>query len=416
MRIHRTIGLILAALLSVSAALAGCQNGGTSDNGAVVYADRIADLLGLNGFAGVQNRFAGMVEPQKTMKINPDTSRTVKMVAVVEKQRVKAGDVLFTYDTEDLELQLEQTELEIERIDNQIVQYQNEITALEDEKEKASEENKIEYTLEISNRYSSIKQSEYDRKTKQADIAKINEKMNEDTVYAEMDGFVQKLDNSVLNGNSYDNYGNPKTFITLMADGEYRVKATINEQNMMQIHIGDTVLVRSRVDENMTWNGVIEEIDYENAENGNQNGGMYVGYAEDPYTSSSKYPFYISLSSYDGLILGQHVLIELESESEGLASFALPSAYIVQDGSSAYVWKEKNGKLAKQTVLLGTYYEFEDTYEIVDGLKEDDAIVFPTEDLSEGMKVVVNSGVQDPGMQNPEMQNPVMEEQGGKLP
>ncbi len=416
MRACKTVGLLLAALMFVSAALAGCQNGGASDNGTVVYADRIADLLGLNGFAGVQNRFAGMVEPQKTMKINPDTTRTVKMVAVVEKQKVKSGDVLFTYDTEDLELQLEQAELEVERIDNQIVQYQNEITALENEKEKASEENKIEYTLEISNRYSSIKQSEYDRKTKLAEIEKTKEKMTEDTVYAEMDGFVQKLDESVLNGNTYDNYGNPKTFITLMADGEYRVKATINEQNMMQIHVGDTVLVRSRVDENMTWNGVIEEIDYENAENGNQNGGMYYGYTEDPYTSSSKYPFYISLSSYDGLILGQHVLIELESESSSLTSFAIPSAYIVQDGNSAYVWKEKNGRLAKQTVLLGTYYEFEDTYEIIDGLKEDDAIVFPSEELSEGMKVVVNSGAQDPGMQEPGMQNNAMPEQGGMLP
>ncbi len=416
MRVCKTVGLLLAALMFVSAALAGCQNGGASDNGTVVYADRIADLLGLNGFAGVQNRFAGMVEPQKTMKINPDTTRTVKMVAVVEKQKVKAGDVLFTYDTEDLELQLEQAELEVERIDNQIVQYQNEITALENEKEKASEENKIEYTLEISNRYSSIKQSEYDRKTKLAEIEKTKEKMTEDTVYAEMDGFVQKLDESVLNGNTYDNYGNPKAFITLMADGEYRVKATINEQNMMQIHVGDTVLVRSRVDENMTWNGVIEEIDYENAENGNQNGGMYYGYTEDPYTSSSKYPFYISLSSYDGLILGQHVLIELESESSSLTSFAIPSAYIVQDGNSAFVWKEKNGRLAKQTVLLGTYYEFEDTYEIIDGLKEDDAIVFPSEELSEGMKVVVNSGVQDPGMQEPGMQNNAMPEQGGMLP
>ena len=410
MRVRKTVSLLLAALLLAAAVLSGCQSGASADNGETVFADRISDLLGLNGFAGVQNRFAGIVEPQKTMKINPDTSRTVKMVAVVEKQKVKYGDVLFVYDTEDLELQLEQAELEIERLDNQILQYQNEITSLENEKEKASEENKIEYTLEISNRYSSIKQAEYDRKTKQADIEKTKEKMTEDTVYAEMDGFVQKLDESVLNGNTTDMYGNQKTFITLMADGEYRVKATINEQNLSQIQIGDTVLVRSRVDENKTWNGVIEEIDYENAESGNQSGGMYYGYTEDPYTSSSKYPFYVSLSSYDELILGQHVLLELESESTGLSSFALPSVYIVQNGSNAYVWKEKNGKLAKQTVLLGSYFELDDSYEIIDGLTEDDAIVFPTEELSEGMKVVVNSGVQEPAINNG------MPEQEGMLP
>ena len=101
----------LCALLAGMLLFAGCDalKGGSDET---VNVDSVAVLAGVNGFAGTQNRFAGMVEPQKTMYVDPEQGRSIKLVLVEEGQSVKAGDALFVYDTEELELQLEQAKLE----------------------------------------------------------------------------------------------------------------------------------------------------------------------------------------------------------------------------------------------------------------------------------------------------------------
>ncbi len=388
----RIVALCLAFIL----VLAGCGDGAGGGTNAV-YVDSVGKLAGVNGFAGVQNRFAGMVEPQATLKVNPEQGRTVKTTLVEEGQSVQEGDPLFVYDTEDIRLSLEQAQLEMERLDNSISTYYTEIAALEEEKENASEENQLQYTIEIQNRLASIKQGEYDKKVKQSEIDKLKEQMEGDTVYSTMTGVVQAIDETVLDGNTTDMYGQEKTYITLMAAGEYRVKAKINEQNVHQIMTGSQVLIRSRVFEDQTWSGVISEIDTSQTESDNNN-NYYYGISSDSSQTSSSYAFYVVLDSYDGLILGQHVYVELVSESgteEGGQGLVIPSAYLLQEGNNWYVWAEKDGKLEKREVTLGTYYEVEDTYEILSGLSPEDYIAAPREGLAEGQATTRNY-VQEP--------------------
>ena len=397
---------IIALCLVLGLILAGCgENTGTGTD--AVYVDSVGKLAGINGFAGVQNRFAGMVEPQATMKVNPEQGRTVKTTLVEEGQSVQEGDPLFVYDTEDIQLTLEQAQLEIERLDNSINTYYSEIAALEEEKKSASEDNQLQYTIEIQNRLASIKQAEYDKKVKQSEIDKQKSQMENDTVYSTMTGVVQSIDETVLDGNTTDMYGQEKTYITLMASGEYRVKAKINEQNVHQITSGSAVLVRSRVFEDQTWTGVISEIDTSQTEQNNNN--IYYGTNNtDASQTSSSYAFYIVLDSYEGLILGQHVYVELVSESaveeNGNQVLAIPSAYLVQEGENWFVWAEKDGKLEKRDVTLGTYYEVEDTYEILSGLTPEDYIASPREGLSEGQTTTRNFVQESP------------EDQGGMMP
>ena len=106
-------------------------------------------------------------------------------------------------------------------------------------------------------------------------------------------------------------------------------------------------------------------------------------------TTSSKYPFYVSLDSQDGLILGQHVYIETNVDGtadENAAQFSLPSYYIVDlDTDSPYVWAEgSNGKLEKRKVELGDYDQDMDQYPVISGLSLTDYIAFPSEDCQAG--------------------------------
>ena len=106
----------------------------------------------------------------------------------------------------------------------------------------------------------------------------------------------------------------------------------------------------------------------------------------DSGQQSSKYNFYVTLSSLDGLILGQHVYIQpdmgLSDLPEGLW---LPAFYIAHDDDGSYVWAQNDqGALEKRAVILGEYDSDNDRYQIESGLTEDDYITMPTEGLEEG--------------------------------
>lgn len=109
----------------------------------------------------------------------------------------------------------------------------------------------------------------------------------------------------------------------------------------------------------------------------------YYGMSTDSMSASSKYPFYVELDSTDGLILGQHVYLEMLTEGDGTSSgLPLSSAFICfEDDGSAYVWAEKKGKLEKRSITLGEHDEATDTYDVLDGLTLEDYIAFPDEQL-----------------------------------
>ncbi len=54
----------------------------------------------------------------------------------------------------------------------------------------------------------------------------------------------------------------------------------------------------------------------------------------------------------------------------------------MDESGNAFVWAENSrGQLEKRTVTLGEYNEMNDTYEILDGLTEEDFIAFPDPEL-----------------------------------
>ena len=53
-----------------------------------------------------------------------------------------------------------------------------------------------------------------------------------------------------------------------------------------------------------------------NSSNSNSSNSYYFGGSSDDTTSSSTYPFYVTLDSSDGLMLGQHVYIEMDEGQE----------------------------------------------------------------------------------------------------
>ena len=162
------------------------------------------------------------------------------------------------------------------------------------------------------------------------DIDKIQAKIDNSEVASTAEGVVKTL-NDPKTSDANNMGGENNATISIMVTGTYRVKGTLDEQTINAVYPGSPVIIRSRVDETQTWTGTVDNIDTgETAGSDNDEMMSYSSGGDDGSNSASKYPFYISLDNADGLILGQHVLIELDQgqteEKEGLWLYA---SYIV---------------------------------------------------------------------------------------
>lgn len=380
-----TVAGVTAAAVCVSGVLVWRHYSRGSDVDGVAYVMPIKDV---NSAATTISdlQFSGVVEPQETKEVKLDTSKTVSSIAVQEGDHVNAGDPLFTYDVESMQLELQQGNVEIERMQNEIESNKQQISQLETEKKSASADDKLTYTTQIQSLQTDIAKSEYDIKTKKIELEKLQNTINNATVTAEIAGTVQSLKTTEqLQSDGTD------VLMKIMSDGEFRVKCTISEQNVQSIYKDEAMVLHSRVDDS-SWTGTISEISTE-ADN-SQNNNMYYG-SSDEMTTASKYPFYVTLDSSDGLMLGQHLLVSADTgadESIEKTGIWLYSDYVQTDeNGKTYVWAaDKKDRLEKREVEVGQTDDTMGDCEIKSGLSEDDMIAFPSDSYQEGMKTTTN--------------------------
>lgn len=384
------------AVCVAAAMLAGC--GSSSDTKVAV--DSVGNITGL-GNVGVSDKFSGIVVSEEEIKIEKNSELSVKEVMVKEGDVVKEGQILFAYDTDALELTLEKQQLELEQLQATIESKTNENQQLEKDAKGTTGSTKLEYSIQIQTNEADIKEAEYNSKLKEKEIEETKQSMEDISVTSPIDGTVKSISSNEQNGDSSayvddgldDGSSDGSTsdaFIVLTKSDAFEIKGTINEMSAQALQEGMPLLIRSRTDVTKTWTGTLARIDWEKPDTSN-NSSVYVSYSgSDEMTTSSKYPFYVSLDSQDGLILGQHVYIETNvdagTEKTG-AQFSLPSYYIVDlDTDSPYVWAEgSNGKLEKRKVELGEYDQEMDQYPVISGLALTDYIAFPSDDCAVGV-------------------------------
>ena len=119
------------ALIMLMGVLAGC---GSDSVGVSVQR---ADQLALAGRAG--ERYAGVVVSENVVEITRDSSKRVEELYVEVGQEVTAGDKLFSYDTDELELALEKAQLEVEKMTNELADYRQQQEKLERTMDKLRE-------------------------------------------------------------------------------------------------------------------------------------------------------------------------------------------------------------------------------------------------------------------------------------
>ena len=372
-----------AAVVLIAAAVLIWRFSGTGDaEGETAYVETVENLTGQNASLGMINRFSGIIEPQGTWSVSKNSEVDVKEIYVSAGDEVEEGQVLFEYDTAKYEEDLQQAEIDLERLQNEYTSAGETIAQLEKEKREASSSEQANYTVQIKEQNLALKDKELDIQIKEAEIEKLEKNIENAEVKSGIAGVVKSINEG--GGSSTDSDDN--SFITVMKVGNYRVKGTVNEQNIGELYEGADVIVHSRVNDK-TWKGTITKIDTENALS-SESGNYYVGGTDS--AKSSKYPFYVELADSEGLIMGQHVYVELDlgQDSETVADGIWLGSYMVDqsDPEHPFVWMEKGGKLQKQEVTIGETMEEISKVKITEGLTLSDSICIPDETLKPGMK------------------------------
>ena len=363
MKKSKFLALVLALVLLTFTACSG--------SGSAVYVQSVGSLSGMGGIAP-GDRFAGVVVAENVTEIFKDQDKAVHTLLVKEGQDVEAGQELFNYDTDQLQLDLDRKNLELDQLKATIENYKQQIIDLEAERNRSSD--KLEYTIQIQSTQLDLKEAELNLAAKETEVAQAKALLENASVTAPVAGRIQSISE-----NGTDNYGNPTAYITIRQAGSFRVKGMIGELQRGGITEGSRVQILSRTEDSV-WSGTVALIDYENPSQGSQQ-DMYYGMATDEMTTASKYPFYVELDSMDGLMLGQHVYIQPET-AEGSTGLSVSDAFIAYDDEgNPYVWAESRGKLTKKTVALGEYDMMMGTVQILEGLTEDDYIAFPDPEL-----------------------------------
>lgn len=257
----------------------------SSDSEDAVYVDSVSMLAGLGSGNGLIQRYAGVVEPQQTWDVKLENDRKVRECYVKEGDEVKVGQKLFTYDTTEDEDKLAQTQIDLERCQNDIAASKANKEQYEKEKKNASADNQLSIATQIMQEETAIKMAEYDYKTKELEIQNLKDRIADSTVNCEIDGIVKSIKDPNDTSSSYgymSDSGSDAAYITVLEVGDYRVKGTVNEQNINQITEGMEMIVHSRVDDTVIWRGMITEI---NRDKGETNSDSY-SYGSEPLTAA----------------------------------------------------------------------------------------------------------------------------------
>ena len=353
----------------------------SADNAGAAYVQSVAEITG-KGAVGQNGRYSGIVESKEVIKIDPTAEMRVAECLVEAGDKVSEGDPLFRYDVDDLKIQHAQILIDITGLENGLRTNRDQLESLNKRLERAKENAKYELKLEIQTIELEVKKAEYDLKDEQTKAEEMQKLIDASEVTSPVSGTIR----SVRSESGDNPFGYSETeetaYITIVAGTDYCVKATASEQTIHTLYEGMPVTVRTRIDDSV-YPGTIYRINTDAPESNQQR--MY--YDGGSGEQASRYAFYVEPESIEGLLIGQHVIVDLDAASTDASALLLPASFLMQDNDRFFVWAaDANDRIEKREVQVGTFFEESESYEITGGLTLKDRIAFPDDTVHAGMR------------------------------
>ncbi|MGH0883321.1 efflux RND transporter periplasmic adaptor subunit [Bacillus paranthracis] len=329
---------------------------------------------------------SGQVKPGNIESFYTDPAKgKVKDIEVKEGQEVEKGTKLFSYDNEEINLQMKQAELDQKMADMRYDQGKKKIDSLKKEIKKVKDSGagkEVTDPMEEQVNELEIGQKTLDLEKEKGKLQKeeLSKKQKELTIYSNFAGVVQKLDKDAAQSSSQALGGQGKAFLQVASKDPFQVHGTLTELQKSQIQKDQTFTVTAKANNKKKWTGKITEVsEFPTSAEMAQAGGM-----GEATQNMSQYTYKASLDSQDGLSPGYHVSLQVNLENKKM--IAVPSKSIVEKGDDAFVYVEEKGKLRKQNVKKGSTDG--DWTEVVEGVTVGQKVVKnPSDDVYDGMEV-----------------------------
>ncbi|EJR00603.1 efflux RND transporter periplasmic adaptor subunit [Bacillus cereus] len=327
---------------------------------------------------------SGQVKPGNIESFYADpTKGKVKDIAVKEGQEVEKGTKLFSYDNEEINLQMKQADLDQKMADMRYDQGKKKIDSLKKEIKKAKDSGAgKEVTDPMEEQVSELemaqKTTDLEKEKGKLQKEELSKKQNELTIYSNFTGVVQKLDKDAAQSSAQALGGQGKAFLQVASKDPFQVQGTLTELQKSQIQKDQTFTVTAKANNKKKWTGKITEVsEFPTSAEMAQAAG-------EGTQNMSQYTYKASLDSQDGLSPGYHVSLQVSLENKTM--IAVPTKSIVEKGEDAFVYIEEKGKLRKQNVKKGATDG--DWTEIVEGTTVGQKVVKnPSDNVYDGMEV-----------------------------
>lgn len=335
---------------------------------------------------------SGQVVPGKVETIYFDPSKgKVKEIYVKEGQEVEKGQKLFTYENDDLNLQLKQASIDKKITMLNYNQVNDKIKALKKEKKAASDNSSLESQLEdLENQRRTI---ELEMEKNQLQEEELQSKLNQLTIHSPINGYVKNLHQDLEEstgitdeGTSSETMGLQGTpIMNIVSKEPFQIQGTLSELQKAQIQANQPIKVTANAVPNKSWNGKIVEVSEFPAAT-NSGTGQLSGEAGQSTSNLSYYTFKAKLHSQEGLSPGYHVAIQVVLSSKKVLT--VPQNSVQEKDGSTYVYVVSKGKVQKRNITTGI--STGEWTEVVDGLKEGEKVVKnPSHTMDSGMEVEI---------------------------
>ncbi|WP_088292025.1 efflux RND transporter periplasmic adaptor subunit [Bacillus mycoides] len=327
---------------------------------------------------------SGQVKPGNIESFYADpTKGKVKDIAVKEGQEVEKGTKLFSYDNEEINLQMKQADLDQKMADMRYDQGKKKIDSLKKEIKKvkdsgAGKEVTDPMEEQVSELEMAQKTTDLEKEKGKLQKEELSKKQKELTIYSNFTGVVQKLDKDAAQSSSQALGGQGKAFLQVASKDPFQVQGTLTELQKSQIQKDQTFTVTAKANNKKKWTGKITEVsEFPTSAEMAQAAG-------EGTQNMSQYTYKASLDSQDGLSPGYHVSLQVNLENKTM--IAVPTKSIVEKGEDAFVYIEEKGKLQKQNVKKGA--NDGDWTEVVEGVTVGQKVVKnPSDNVYDGMEV-----------------------------
>lgn len=349
----------------------------------------------------------GSIEPTKIVELKFDKSKgKITERKVNLNDHVEPGQELFVYSNPEgamaikeaeqavanREKAIEQVRLEssmkweqYNKLSNQIKELANTISKAPAEEKKTLQERKDELDIQLSQSLldaktsdNSITDAELELEKMQLELQNTRNQYGVSVITAEISGEIKEIDDGQMNMNPSEKTPE-KPFMTILDTSQLYLRGNVDEFRKSQLKIDQKVQLMDRNGGTQRWTGRITKI-------GDLKQATVVDDEQGGNPNLSQFAFEVTIDASDTPpSIGLHCFVELFKEEEQVLK--VPKNFVLEDKKKHYIMINQKGKVVRQKIKVSADPDDEEMYRLDSPLEVQTELIFPTNEIKEGMKL-----------------------------